>query len=247
MSDPRNLRFYVMGKTVPPEAKRSFTRDGGFSGTDINTIWRIKTLTEMFGPVGIGWYLDIVKLESQEYANGEVKVYCDANLYIRDPDTKEWSKPIFGTGGNDAYAKRKDGVKLDANGKPVMKNGREQYNYIRVVNDECYKSAVTDAFGNACVKLGIGADVYWENDHTKYSMDEDGTISTISAEEVARAQASRKAMLDEITSWISAGSAEVMGIVGRYRTEKGKILDELPDDDLAACFDECKAAKGASA
>ena len=31
--------------------------------------------------------------------------------------------------------------------------------------------AITDAFGVACKYLGIGADVYWANDRTKYTDD----------------------------------------------------------------------------
>ena len=36
-------------------------------------------------------------------------------------------------------------------------------------DDECYKKAYTDAISVACKSLGIGADVYWEKDSTKYS------------------------------------------------------------------------------
>ena len=27
--------------------------------TDINPVWRMKTLTEQYGPCGIGWYYEI--------------------------------------------------------------------------------------------------------------------------------------------------------------------------------------------
>ena len=37
------------------------------------------------------------------------------------------------------------------------------------VNDECYKMALTDAISVACKSLGIGADVYWNKDNTKYN------------------------------------------------------------------------------
>ena len=36
------------------------------------------------------------------------------------------------------------------------------------VSDECFKMATTDAISVACKQLGIGADVYWEKDETKY-------------------------------------------------------------------------------
>ena len=35
----------------------------------------------------------------KEYGT-EVKVFVEINLFIKDPKTNEWSKPIFGTGGN---------------------------------------------------------------------------------------------------------------------------------------------------
>ena len=37
------------------------------------------------------------------------------------------------------------------------------------VNDECYKMALTDAISVACKALGMGADVYWNKDTTKYN------------------------------------------------------------------------------
>ena len=36
-------------------------------------------------------------------------------------------------------------------------------------SDECYKMALTDAISVACRALGVGADVYWEADRSKYS------------------------------------------------------------------------------
>ena len=54
-----NMSYYEMGRAVPEEAKKQFN-NGSFSGTDINPMWRIKKLTEMFGPAGIGWYSEIL-------------------------------------------------------------------------------------------------------------------------------------------------------------------------------------------
>ena len=56
-----NLFFYEKGREVPANAKREI--DGGrLKGkTDINPMWRIKKLTELFGPCGIGWYYKSVK------------------------------------------------------------------------------------------------------------------------------------------------------------------------------------------
>ena len=113
--------------------------------TDINPMWRIKALTEQFGPCGFGWYYDCTKQWIEEV--GEERVACvNINLYIKFDG--EWSKPIFGTGGSKLSTMERSGL---------------------YVSDECYKMATTDAISVACKNLGIGADVYWDKDSTKYS------------------------------------------------------------------------------
>ena len=50
-----NLDIYNNVRAVPAEAKKEI-RGGRLNGkTDINPMWRIKKLTEQFGPCGIGW------------------------------------------------------------------------------------------------------------------------------------------------------------------------------------------------
>lgn len=141
-----NMEIYNKYRTPPKEALKSFD-NGTFSGTDINTMWRIKCLTEQFGPVGKGWYIKPERVWREDI-NGETFAFVEISLVVKYDN--EWSAPIFGTGGNklSAYVKSKD----------YYKN-----------SDEAYKMALTDAFGNACKYLGIGADVYWENDKTKYT------------------------------------------------------------------------------
>ena len=135
-----NLEFYEKGRAVPDNAKKSFN-NGKFSGTDINPMWRIKKLTELFGPAGIGWYVDEVTERSEIHGETTISI-VNLNLYVKV--NGEWSKPIYGTGGN--VVMRKSGA-----------------------NDEGYKMAYTDALSVACKALGIGADVYFEKDKTKYT------------------------------------------------------------------------------
>ena len=47
-----------------------------------------------------------------------------------------------------------------------------------VTNDEAYKMAYTDALSVACKMLGMGADIYWDKDPTKYTKKEPKTLST---------------------------------------------------------------------
>lgn len=135
-----NMDIYDAGRAVPKEATKSFN-NGKFSGTDINPMWRIKKLTEIFGPAGIGWYYDVVSERAEEHGDVTIAV-VDLNLYIKQGG--EWSKPIYGTGGN-----------------IILRKGS--------TSDEGYKMALTDALSVACKALGIGADVYFDKDKTKYT------------------------------------------------------------------------------
>lgn len=139
-----NLEIYDRSRSVPEEAKKTIGagRTKGF--TDINPMWRIKKLTELFGPCGIGWYYEPLN-KWIEAVNNEICAFVDIYLYIKLDG--EWSKPIAGTGGSKLATVEKSGV---------------------YVSDECYKMATTDAISVACKQLGIGADVYWDKDKTKY-------------------------------------------------------------------------------
>lgn len=140
-----NLSIYEKCREVPENAKKTIGAGRLKGKTDINPMWRIKKLTELFGPCGIGWYYDVYKKWTEE-AGDEIAAFVDINLYIKSGE--EWSKPIHGTGGSMLAANEKGGLHL---------------------SDECYKMATTDAISVACKQLGIGADVYWAADNTKYT------------------------------------------------------------------------------
>lgn len=53
MSD--NMRIYNAVREVPKEAQKPITAGRLKGMTDINPMWRIKKLTELFGPCGVGW------------------------------------------------------------------------------------------------------------------------------------------------------------------------------------------------
>lgn len=147
-----NLDLYNKWRAVPKEACKEFS-NGSFSGTDINPMWRIKMLTEVFGPCGIGWYYEVLSERSEQHEDSTMAI-VDLNLYIKV--NGEWSKPIYGTGGNLLVRTTKNGPKA---------------------SDEGYKMALTDALSVACKALGIGADIYFANDRTKYTAQETKPVS----------------------------------------------------------------------
>ena len=141
-----NMELYELGRQVPDEAKKPITAGRLKGFTDINPMWRIKRLTEMFGPCGIGWWYEITDKRMEAGANSEMCVFVDIKLFYRWGDTV--SQPVYGTGGSSFVAKEKNGM---------------------YTSDECFKMALTDAISVACKALGFGADVYWKADATKYT------------------------------------------------------------------------------
>lgn len=156
-----NMQIYEAVRSVPETAKKKIT-GGRLNGkTDINPMWRIKVLTEQFGVCGAGWYYEVTKQWTEQHGE-EIAVFVNINLYVKLGG--EWSKPIFGTGGSMFAEKQSKGI---------------------YVSDECYKMATTDAISVACKQLGIGADVYWEKDGTKYTNGKNNEGSPMSQERLS--------------------------------------------------------------
>lgn len=140
-----NMELYNKLRTVPTQAIKPITagRLKGFS--DINPMWRIKALTEVFGACGFGWWYKITdkRLEGQ---GNEIRAFVDIELYVRY--NGEVSQPIVGTGGASFLTQEKNGA---------------------YTSDECYKMALTDAISVAAKALGVAADIYFEKDRDKYT------------------------------------------------------------------------------
>jgi hypothetical protein len=141
-----NMKVYEKVRNVPKEALKAIN-GGRLKGmSDINPMWRIKMLTEVFGICGIGWKTEIVEKRLEKGAGNEIVCFVDINLYVKVEG--EWSAPIPGMGGSSFVTQEKNGP---------------------YTSDECFKMAYTDAISVACKSLGFAADVYFANDRTKYS------------------------------------------------------------------------------
>lgn len=146
MNRENNLDIFNAGRAVPSQYVKPI--DGGKLGkaklSTINNEWRIMKLTEIFGPVGIGWYFEITKEEFVPLPEGLDTIACfvEIALYVRDGDN--WSQPIVGTGGATLLSQTSSGP---------------------FINPDCRKSAISDALSVITKYIGIGADVYLnEND-----------------------------------------------------------------------------------
>jgi hypothetical protein len=109
-------------------------------------MWRIKVLTEKFGPCGYGWKYEILDQRLEKGAKDEIAAFVTINLFVHFGDMG-WSEAIPGIGGSMFVSQEKSGP---------------------YTSDECFKMALTDAISVSCKALGVAADVYWDKDQTKY-------------------------------------------------------------------------------
>ena len=195
----QNMRFYGQVQDTPKEAQKSFN-NGRFSGTDINPMWRIKKLTEVFGPAGFGWWTQNVRYEFVDATETkEVAVFCELELVVKDPESGEVSQPIYGVGGNTYVAQRQKGPQA---------------------SDEAKKMAYTDALSIACKALGFSHDIYYQADRTKY------TAADIGSESKPESKETKTESKGEHTADTAAVIAEIdqqLAVVGKNMDKDAKL------------------------
>lgn len=136
-------------KSPPPSALKKIDKGRLKNFTDIKPQWRLKALTDAFGPCGQGWMIDICDIWQTQHVQDQELINVKINLFYR-LDTGEWSEPIPGIGCSRLVAKEQSGP---------------------YVSDEAMKGALTDAISVAGKFLGLAADVYlgyW--DGSKYNI-----------------------------------------------------------------------------
>lgn len=156
-----NMELYQMFRQCPQEAQKPITAGRLKGKTDINPMWRIKKLTEVFGPVGFGWVCPIVERWIEESPDTNEKI-ANVRVQLRYKHNGEWSDPIDGVGGAMFISQESKGLYVD---------------------DDCFKKAYTDAISVACKSLGIAADIYYAKDpDTKYQSDDPEKEDTMTYE-----------------------------------------------------------------
>ena len=143
----KNLEIWEKVKEVPKQAQK-LIKAGRLKGmTDILPQWRYNKMTEIFGPVGIGWKFTIDRQWLDDGSDGQRCAMTNISLYVKYDG--EWSAAIPGTGGNTFVAKERNGL---------------------YTSDEAFKMSLTDALSVAMKMLGVGALIYsGGNDYSKYT------------------------------------------------------------------------------
>lgn len=140
-----NLEHWNVLERTDPVYTKKFNA-GRFKGTDINATYRMRHLTERFGPAGKGFGFNIGS--PIFYGEGDLQaVTISAELWwVEDGHT--YTAPAH-YGGTKIYLTSKGSV--------------------TGVDEDAVKKAVTDAMGKAALAMGAHADVYMGlHDDSKY-------------------------------------------------------------------------------
>lgn len=111
------------------------------------------------------------------------------------------------------------------------------------VSDECYKMALTDAISVACKALGMGADIYWEKDGSKYTQGAESPNAdkrkTSKTTEICRTAPPERELPSDILQMEGADKADNKTLfvnalkIGGLKMQKGReLLDEMFGADV---------------
>ena len=150
MSDNLDLwnRYYM----PPPEAtKNPEAIKAGFKCTSIDAMWRVQVATELFGPMGIGWGIEVIDdrvIDGAPIMDADGKEGIEKVHVVRIKLWYEWQ----GKRGEVTHFGQTAFVSRTGNGS------NKPYKF--VTDEEAPKKSLTDAMGKALSMIGVGAAVY---------------------------------------------------------------------------------------
>jgi hypothetical protein len=239
-----NLALWDSVRTPDPAATKSFSRGGGFKGTATNAVYLIRRATELWGPMGEKWGVDVVSetvldgaplLDTKGAVVGSEKVHT-IRINLRHP-----GGTVPGIGQTMLVGKNKNGFFTD---------------------EEAPKKSLTDALTKALSWLGFAADIHlglW--DDNKYVnaarqafADEPKAAPAVDAQEPAprqqRAGQDIGQVVQRIVQQVAAGNAaQPASWLATLSETKCKAIMDLLDpgvhDAITAAWPD--ATEGAAA
>jgi len=217
-----NLEFWEKLRTPPKQALKKI-QAGRLKGmSDINPQWRLQMMTEVFGPIGIGWKYNIDRLWLEDGGGANKCAFAQVSLCVMDNDSGKWSEPIPGIGGSMFIAQESKGPHT---------------------SDECFKMAVTDALSVAMKQLGVAADIYMGiMDGSKYSAPPPKQPAPKPDMQPDMSSDEAAAFINSMVGLID-GCETVKGLESLYKDNEKliKSLKEGQKKDLLAYFGEAKS------
>ncbi len=137
-----NLSIWQAVERTDPAYTKNFSRGGGFSGTSINATWLARRATETFGPMGIGWGVDIV---AEDFLPGHVLNEAGEKSVIHRVQVKLWYV-LDGKRGEVTHFGQTTFIGANKHGL--------------FTDEEAPKKSLTDATTKALSMLGFGGDIF---------------------------------------------------------------------------------------
>lgn len=149
-----NLNLWHSVEKTDPQFTKPFSRGGGFRGTATNATYLAKKATEIFGPIGIGWGLEILDESIMEGAPLDAQGNTEKIHKVR---VKLWYL-LNGERGEVVQFGQTTFVGRNRNGL--------------FTDEEAPKKSLTDAMSKCLSLLGFSADIYLGRfDDNKYVSD----------------------------------------------------------------------------
>lgn len=150
----QNLALWDAVEKTDPQFTKPFSRGGGFRGTAINGTYLARKATEVFGPIGIGWGVEILDEAIMEGAPLDAQ---GSHEKIHKVRVKLWYKlgeergEVIQFGQTTFVGRNKNGLFTD---------------------EEAPKKSLTDAMSKCLSLLGFSADIHLGRfDDNKYVND----------------------------------------------------------------------------
>ena len=209
----KNMELWKSVCETDPKYVKNFRKGGGFSGSSPNATYVVRRLTEIFGPAGIGWGMEITESFFQEghiievidgIAVKHVVHICRGRLWYMWEGEKRFTSEQFGQ--TDFVGKNKYGLFTD---------------------EEAPKKTITDLRGKLASTLGFCSDIHlgmW--DDNKY-------IAYLRAkgqqEEKQKQNSTAKDQKETLESWIkiAMNQKDESELVAWYRKFESRIMADL--------------------
>jgi len=172
-----NMNIWDRVEATDPAYTKNFSRGGGFKGTSINAQYNIKKATQIFGPNGIGWGVDIL---DEKYVEGKpLQVANDAVLcreVIHVLKVSVW------------YVIEGERFHTSPQFGQTTFVGANKYGPF--TDEEAPKKTMTDAMNKCLALLGFGGDIFLGlYDDNKYVNDKKAQFVQEKKAEEKKAQA----------------------------------------------------------
>jgi len=201
-----NLSIWNTVERTDPAHTKNFSRGGGFKGTAISPIYLAQKATEVFGPAGIGWGMEVADEQMLEGAplldaNGAViayeKIHC-----LR---VKLWYKFGDEIGEVQQYGQ-------------TTFIGKNKFGFF--TDEEAPKKSLTDAMTKCLSLLGFSADVHLGRfDDNKYIAENKRYFADQLAAKVESMNAARNKTRPNPTRVQQTRSADELELVKQVKTQ----------------------------